>query len=159
MTKHLILLLATFLLGSCGNDQTKVKEKSEFDTLFAEVMTIHDDVMPETNNLYKLKKFAQENLQVIPDTSAYVKKLLDVQVLSDKADDAMMDWMAQFKIPESDHNSKIKYLENEKKSISEVRDLMLLTIYEGKKLIAETDTFISKNKLRDDIKTTWNSNN
>ena len=53
------------LLTSCDNSQ-KV-QKAEFDTLFAEVMKIHDDVMPEINNLYKLKKFAQENITVLPD--------------------------------------------------------------------------------------------
>ena len=76
------------LLTSCDNSQ-KV-QKTEFDTLFAEVMKIHDDVMPETNNLYKLKKIAQENIAVLPDTSSMIKELMDIQLFSDKADDAMM---------------------------------------------------------------------
>lgn len=139
------------LLTSC--DSLQKVQKTEFDTLFAEVMKIHDDVMPETNNLYKLKKIAQENIAVLPDTSSMIKELMDIQLLSDKADDAMMDWMANFKIPESDHKSKITYLQNEKIAITDVRGLMLSTIYKGKSLIRKSDKYIKKNKLRDERKT------
>ena len=141
------------LLTSCDNSQ-KV-QKAEFDTLFAEVMKIHDDVMPEINNLYKLKKFAQENITVLPDTSSMIKELMEIQLLTDKADDAMMDWMANFKIPESDHKSKLTYLQNEKLAISDVRELMLSTIYKGKSLVHKSDKYIKKNKLRDDRKTNF----
>ena len=152
MSRFSILFFAAILFGSCANNQAN--EKVEFDALFAEVMVIHDDVMPETNNLYKLKKFAQENMAVIPDTSTFIKKLLDAQLSSDKADEAMMEWMANFKIPESDHKSKIEYLKNEKIAITKVRELMLSTIYEGKLVINESDKYIKKNKLRDERKTT-----
>ena len=157
MYRYLIFLFAALLLGSCENTQSK--EKKEFDDLFAEVMAIHDDVMPETSNLYKLKKYAQENIDVIPDTSAYIEQLRNAQLRSVKADDAMMEWMANFKIPESDHQSKIAYLKSEKIAISKVRELMLTTLYDEKKVIAETDEYIKSNKLRDDTKTTFTPNN
>lgn len=146
-----IFIALVLLLSSCDNTQ-KV-EKAEFDTLFAEVMKIHDDVMPETNNLYKLKKFAQENVAILPDTSSMIKELMDVQLFSDQADDVMMEWMTNFKIPVSDHKSKIKYLKNEKIAITKVRELMLSTIYEGKLVIHKSDKYIKKNKLRDERKT------
>ena len=145
------LISLILLLSSCDNSQKA--QKLEFDTLFAEVMKIHDDVMPETNNLYKMKKYAQENIDVLPDTSSMVKELLDVQLRSDKADDLMMDWMANFKIPDGDHQSKIDYLNQEKESIKNVRDKMLSTLYEGKAVVRKSDDYIKLNKLRNEGKT------
>ena len=157
MSKFSALIFAIILFASCENNLAK--EKVEFDALFAEVMKIHDDVMPETNNLYKLKKFAQENLAILPDTSTLMKELMDIQIASDKADDAMMEWMAAFKIPESDHKSKIEYLNSEKESITKVRELMLSTLYNGKLVINKSDKYIKKNKLRDDLTTTLSTSN
>ncbi len=157
MLKFLTFALSIVILSSCGNQQEK--EKAEFDALFAEVMVLHDDVMPETNNLYKLKKYAQENIATLPDTSVFVKKLMDVQLKSEKADEAMMEWMANFKIPEGDHQAKMEYLANEKISITKVRDLMLSTLHTGKEVIRKSDKYIKKNKLRDDLTTTFTPNN
>ncbi len=151
--KCTISTFIAFMLLLTGCDKSKKAQKTEFDNLFAEVMKIHDDVMPETNNLYKLKKNAQENIAVLPDTNSMIKELMDIQILSDKADDAMMDWMANFKIPESEHKSKITYLQNEKIAITDVRELILGTIYDGKSLIRKSDKYIKKNKLRDERKT------
>ena len=120
-------------------------------------MLIHDDIMPETNNLYKLKKFAKENLAIIPDTSYLVKKLLNLSVISDNADEVMMEWMANFKIPEIDHKSKIDYLKNEKESIIKVRETILNTLYQGKKVIKESDDYIKKNNLREELKTIYSA--
>ncbi len=159
MRRFLILIFTTILIGSCVDNQNKAKEKEEFDALFAEVMVIHDDAMPETNNLYKLKKFAQENIEILPDTSSFVKQLLDAQLKAEKADDEMMEWMANFKIPESDHKSKISYLKNEKIEITRIRDLMLNAIYEGRGVISKSDIYIKKNKLHDERKTNFTPNN
>ena len=136
--KCTISTFIAFMLLLTGCDKSKKVQKTEFDNLFAEVMKIHDDVMPETNNLYKLKKNAQENIAVLPDTNSMIKELMDIQILSDKADDAMMDWMANFKIPESEHKSKITYLQNEKIAITDVIELILGTIYDGKSLIRKS---------------------
>jgi len=149
--RYCLLLISVGLVSSCTNK--KQAQKEEFDLLFAEVMKVHDDVMPETNNLYKIRKFAQENIDVLPDTSQYIEQLKDLQINAQKADDVMMNWMEKFAVPNSTHQEKISYLEEEKKSIKKVRDIMLNTLFEGKKVIRASDKFIKENKLRDERKT------
>lgn len=149
-TSYLLIPLL-LIISSCNGEEKKQKE--EFDALFAEVMKIHDDVMPETNNLYKLKKFAQENIDVLPDTSSFVKQLRDVQVSTEKADDVMMEWMEDFSVPNTTHQEKMSYLKQELDAIEKVRSTMLSTLYEGKQVIRSSDKYIKKNKLRNEAKT------
>lgn len=155
MSKYiqLLFILSFVILTSC-KDKLAEQQKSAYDTLFAEVMKVHDDIMPETNNLYKLKKFAQENIDILPDTSIYVKKLRDAQMNADKADDAMMQWMSDFAVPEGSHEEKMKYLESQKKSVEDLRALMLSTIYDGKVLVNQSDEYIKVNKLTDEDRST-----
>ena len=147
--KYAIYLFVPLLLliSSCNNKQSE--QKAEFDKLFAEVMKIHDDVMPETNNLYKLKKYAQDNINVIPDTSIYIKPLRDVQLNSDMADEVMMEWMENFAVPDAAHEEKMTYLKEELVNIENVRKIMLSTMYDGKMMVRKTDKYIKQNKLRD----------
>lgn len=145
------LLSALILLSACNNKEQE--QKAEFDALFKQVMKIHDDVMPETNNLYKLKRFAQDNINVIPDTSIYIKPLRDAQLNAEKADEVMMQWMENFAVPESSHQEKMKYLQEQLIEIDEVRKVMLSTIYDGKLIVRKTDKYIKENKLRNVGKT------
>lgn len=157
MKNMIYTLLAILLfLTSCNNKEKE--QKAEFDTLFEEVMKIHDDVMPETNNLYKLKRFAQDNIDVIPDTSVYLKPLRDAQLNAEKADEVMMQWMEKFSVPDASHDLKMEYLKNQLVEIEEVRKVMLSTIYDGKLIVRKTDKYIKKNKLRDVGKTKFSGN-
>ncbi len=149
------LLGALLIFSSCDNKEQE--QKVEFDTLFQQVMKIHDDVMPETNNLYKLKKFAQDNIDVIPDTSIYIKPLRDVQLNAEKADEVMMQWMEKFSVPEASHKEKMQYLQNQLVEIDEVRKVMLSTLYDGKLVIRKTDKYIKENKLRNVGKTEFSA--
>jgi len=151
--KSITYIFFPLLLLIFGCQSKNEKQKIEFDALFAEVMKIHDDVMPETNNLYKLKKFAQENIDVLPDTSIYIAQLREVQLNTEKADEVMMEWMEEFSVPNSTHADKMKYLRDELVAIEEVRKTMLSVLYEGKKVIRSTDKYIKENKLRGDAKT------
>lgn len=155
MNKYIqLLFIFSFVILTSCKDKVAEQQKSEYNKLFAEVMKVHDDVMPETNNLYKLKKFAQENIDILPDTSIYVKKLRDAQMNADKADDAMMQWMSDFAVPNGSHEEKMKYLEGQKQSVEDLRALILSTIYDGKVIVNKTDKYIRVNKLTDEDRST-----
>jgi hypothetical protein len=63
-------------------------------------MFIHDDVMPKTSNIRKMIKRIKAKKKDITANNTSLIKLLDQQVNSlNKADDDMMDWMAQYKKP------------------------------------------------------------
>lgn len=153
--RYLTSILCLALIATSCKEDTATSQKEAYQNLYEEVMKIHDDVMPETNNLYRLKKYAQENIEVLPDTSQWVKKLVEVQVNASKADEVMMEWMAQFKVPEGDHDLQIQYLKKEKESITEVRDVMLTTLHDGKAVIRASDDYIKANKLREDGTTSF----
>lgn len=140
-------------ITSCKQENVD-NEKKEYQALYDEVIKIHDDVMPETNNLYKLKKFAQENLDILSDTSKFVEPLLAIQVKATKADDVMMEWMENFAVPNSNHEKKMEYLTLQKNEIEEVRKIILNTIYEGKKIIIASDQYIRENNLSDEERKT-----
>lgn len=104
----------------------------EVQKLYDEVMEIHDEVMPEMGTIHKLKKGLKKKLS--DDTgSINVEDLQNNIQALDYADDQMMDWMHQFKMPkkESDDNL-IKYLEDQKVKITKVNQDMKTVIKNAK---------------------------
>lgn len=142
------LLFTLLALISGCKDPSASGQKMAYDELFAEVMRVHDEVMPETANLYKLKKYAQDDLEILPENHEFVEQLVKTKIAADKADDAMMDWMAEFKVPESSHDEKMKYLKSELSKIKEVSHLIKSTIADGRKFIKKVDHHIHKNNLK-----------
>ncbi len=126
--KILQLLALLFLFISCGpahNDE-------EVKLLYDEVIRIHDEVMPKISDINKLKKRVRK-LEKNDETSiALIKQLQD-------ADDAMMDWMADFQkyktLADSSKTVKMDYLNVEKQKIQSVSDQMLLSIDTAKKYL------------------------
>lgn len=97
----IILLAATSF--SCENAQEKV-----FDKLNEEVMSLHDQIMPKTEDLVTLKS-QLDSLSKGPD-STHVKQL---QSALSKADNSMMDWMHHYSLDSLEKMSlkdKIDYL-------------------------------------------------
>jgi len=76
-------------------------------------MAIHDKVMPEMGKIHSLKK----QLKAIEVPQANEIILDHVKELND-ADEAMMTWMADFKVPKTKHNMtnilKLKKLKSNK---------------------------------------------
>lgn len=120
-------LITTLLFFSCG--QMSPKEK-ELDALYRTVMSIHDDVMPEISTIRKLNKQIKKSEQTNnPEYQKMMNRL-------DKEDDAMMDWMHEFKKPDyKQYESAKKYLLEEKLKIEKVREGMLTVIEDAKNLL------------------------
>lgn len=121
--KNIILFLCLVgLITSC-------KEKS---TLEKEVMAIHDEVMPRLGELNKDKKGLQSILKNTTDESVKITLKNAVTAL-EKADDGMMEWMAEWKLP-SEEPARKAYLEKEMVRITRVKTDMLKSMNNAKLL-------------------------
>ena len=93
------------------------------DSLFKEIMVIHDEVMPLTSTLVKRKDILEKSENTDESTIRLMQQL-------ESAEEAMWDWMYSIKRPEQfrdtlDHIQIMDYLNTEYTSISEVKTLML----------------------------------
>ena len=125
MKKLILFLCLVGLFTSC-------KEKS---TLEKEVMVIHDEVMPRLGELNKDKKGLQSILKNTSDESVKII-LLEAIAALEKADEGMMDWMAEYKLP-SDPPAQEVYLKNEMVRITKVKTDMLESMQNAKSLNAK----------------------
>lgn len=114
------------LLSSCKD---AVKTEKEESPLYKEVMEIHDAVMPEMSTIHAIKR----DLKAIETDRTKDLILSNVKALDD-ADEAMMTWMAAFKLP-TEKSIEKEYLEAEKVKISQVSDLMYKSIKNGKHVL------------------------
>ncbi len=127
MKRLLIFLCLISLISSC-------REKS---TLEQEVIAVHDEVMPKLGELNKDRKGLQSILKSTTDESIKTELLTAITAL-EKADDGMMDWMSDWKVP-SEPTEQKAYLEKEMIRITKVKTDMLESM-KNAKLLKEKHT-------------------
>ncbi len=126
-----ILLCVGIFTVSCQDPQQQLQQ---------EVMDIHDEMMPlirekirpTQDKLTSLIEDAKEK----KDTSSISKYTQAYQQL-DLADQAMHDWMNQFKRPtvEMPKEEAMKYLEDQKAKVIKMKEVMETNINAAKKVI------------------------
>ncbi len=126
----LTLLLITTLLIGC----TSVSKKLE--SLDAEVMGIHDEVMPKMDDIYSLKKELRAYMKKAPDQTPVI---VDHVRQLEAADDHMMDWMAQYRPGEFRGSDKEKeaYLLDQLDKVKAMKTDMLTSIENSTNLLKE----------------------
>lgn len=140
------------MIGACGSQESS-KDKSELyddkdiipieqdanDVLMAEVLEIHDEVMPEMGSIRRTRKALLDKLETSTDEA--LNKVLQEQADQlDESHEAMMAWMRQFKPDTAITGDKMtEYLEDQKLKMIEVRDLMVNSLKEGKALLGAED--------------------
>jgi len=141
LTKYLFITL--ILLAGCGksgqHEHHDQEEESPINNpnqaLYDQVMDIHNEVMPKSDEIYQLKKEIKDKITGTPNLTADKKKQL-VQIVAelDSADHSMMDWMHKFKpLPDSANQELAReYLENEMERIKTVRELINGSIQKAK---------------------------
>ena len=123
--KFLITItLALLSLASCKHSHPGMEDNA----LYMEVMAVHDSIMPKMSDIHDLKK----------ELKAFAESPSKDQVMSaigdlDKADEAMMEWMANFKTPE-DKAQLESYLNNQKTEINQVAAQMYSAIEQATRL-------------------------
>jgi len=129
--KQLFIILL-FVFQSC-HQQVKNNEQKN-NPLYDQVMAIHDSVMPEMSTIHSLKR----DLKAIENADKkdlVYKRIKDL----DEADEAMMSWMASFKVPD-DTSVVESYLRGEKEKISGISNLMFQSINDARSLLDSLQT-------------------
>lgn len=122
---RLALLLCVFIIG-CTNDDKESETK-----LNAEVMDIHNGIMPKMGEMHRLKRQLTSYKEIIPDDSVALKiSVINSIMQLAKSEDMMSDWMSNYKYPnpEAKHEDLIVYLRNQKDSIKRVSDTMYVSL-------------------------------
>lgn len=139
MKQYVIALGIVFSLSSCNKDADKVLE------LEGEVMTIHDEVMPQMDDIMTLKSklskkiIHMDSLQnegIAGNNIAEQRiKATEVNQKLNESDKLMMDWMHEYR---GDSAKKLKseeailYFEAQKKKIIDVKEITSKNIQEAK---------------------------
>jgi prefoldin subunit 5 len=133
--KNILFVLSCFLLINFTG--CKPEKSNTLETLKSEVIGIHDEVMPKMSEIHKNKKMLQKALEVVSVDNKEII-LLHIQKL-EEADEAMMSWMGDYKIP-VDEEEAIKYLQDQRNEITRVKNLMLKAIEKSSDIIKQYET-------------------
>lgn len=131
----LFLILSTIFLLSCGEDKPKEDPfQKEREQVYKEVMAIHDEMM-----MMKKIRGAQANLkEMMESDSMNIEKYQTAYDQLQIADDAMMDWMKQFKNPPENTAPKeaVKYLKDQKIKVQKMKEMMVENLDKAKLVIS-----------------------
>ncbi|MBK8515576.1 MAG: hypothetical protein IPL55_04585 [Saprospiraceae bacterium] len=125
--KYLFIVFCGFIFFSCKEKSIEQVEKKS--QLYEDVMALHDKVMPEMSTIHAIKR----DLKLLENTQNR-DQILRIIIDLDNADENMMSWMAEFKVPE-DKSKENYYLLEQKQSIQKVSDRMFASIHEGKRVL------------------------
>jgi len=132
LIRTLFLSLVVLISLQCKD---KTPQEAELDKLFDEVMVIHDDVMPKTATIHRLKKKLKKNQQG-ENTAAFTAVIEQLDI----ADDGMMQWMQDFEKPKGQPFEEAKaYYEGEKVKITKVKKEILSAIAVAEELIPKAE--------------------
>ena len=105
--------------------------------LEAEVMAIHDEVMPKMGDIHMAKKGLRKVLAATKDSTVQSEIIAMINDL-ESADEGMMTWMADWKVP-AQEPEKTEYLKKEMEKITKVKNDMLSSL-------EKAHTYLSNNK-------------
>lgn len=122
--QYIFFALMNILVGACQNNRELTEEKK----IKNEVIEIHDEIMPEIQTVFNLKKRLIQRLDSLDTINGIEGTLkIDFEVAKQELNEAnqgMMQWMRNFNPNfESEHeHERITYYQNEKKKIIQVKD-------------------------------------
>lgn len=136
MKTNLILFITILTFIACSND------KKEQEVLMAEVIAVHDEVMPKMGELDRLARQLNnlaDSLEV-DSTQATLINMLRIKASNLKsANESMMVWMrqydAEFASKTESHEEVIGYLKDQMIKITKVKEEMNGSLEKGKDII------------------------
>lgn len=115
-------VFGSFIFLSCSETPVPKEEvaPTKEEIAFKEVMLVHDEIMPKTEEIRSLQALIIDTLS--PEGNAVYREL-------EQADDAMMQWMHDFPMDNTlSEEQKLEYLEGQKIKIEIVKTMMLNSI-------------------------------
>ncbi len=145
MKNTTLILLLSILIFSCentGQSDSGQELKPKADSLLKEVMRIHDEVMPQTLVLEKLKKKINLKIDSLELDSAKVLGIQNTVNAMDTAIIGMRDWMYNFEKPADSVslNNIIQYYESQIDIMEKVKDQTFQIIPEAEDRLSELDS-------------------
>ena len=130
MIKNILLFITFSSFISCNGNKT---ENSESKAVYDQVMAIHDEVMPKMREIRVLSKQLKK-VEKHEENEEITKALNDLK----DADDAMMDWMAQFKIPKNTSPvDEMSFLNGQLVSVNAMKNKLLEAISNAEILVTK----------------------
>lgn len=130
----LLLALPIAILAGCKSGPTEVVQKAE---LQQHVMAVHDSAMAEMDQIFKLRRSlrALRDTLETQQTDTTILQALQQNINSlNRADERMMDWMRNYKAPDTLlHAQAMRYLQLELQKIEKVKNTMDSTISAARK--------------------------
>lgn len=143
---NLIYLLVFFILASCNqkaHDQmnhegNESAEEGSNEALYNQMMDVHDEIMPQMDQIMKLKRELTDKIANSPELVAEQKEEIEKVISNlDSASNAMMDWMHRVhkydpKADTANSENSREFLETEMERIRKVKNLMEESIEQAK---------------------------
>jgi hypothetical protein len=129
----------TFLILSIFSCKPK---ESIVDIKYGEVMEVHDEIMPQMEDIYRLRKQLQKradslSLKSSQEAFEQAERYREAMSSLTAADKGMMEWMRNFNSDYKlmEEKEAIVYLEKEKMKVEELREKFNFSIAEAKRIL------------------------
>lgn len=132
-----IAILGLFIIG-CNQS---AKQQAEEQLLWDQVMAVHDEVMPKMSEINQISRDLRTKLEATDSTLVDQREQMMVGIRAlEQADEGMMTWMAAIEPldelrEDKTHEQIMAYLQEEQQKVAKVKEDMLTSIEEGKKLL------------------------
>lgn len=125
--KQTTSILAAIIILIAGFYACRAKEETPASKFHDEIMVVHDEVMPKMKDIYRIKKALKKKVKGMEDEMKKSQIQEHIDAL-EAADDAMMDWMANYKKPKDSDSPTMAYLDDQKDKIQWVKAKMIGSI-------------------------------
>ena len=139
MKKFLVSVIAISLFAACQNsgghnhEQAEELPKTHADSLYQDIMDLHDAVMPKMGKVRGARDYAQklvDSIKALPSKSInadYQNQLQGLVVELSAADAEMDSWMMQFNMDTlaNELDKRAEYLSAEKIKVGKVKEAVL----------------------------------
>ncbi|MFN7115654.1 MAG: hypothetical protein ACK4TA_02585 [Saprospiraceae bacterium] len=139
--KNLLFAMACLTIACNNSGNQEVEQQQAFDA----VMLVHDEVMPRIADVNRLTTDLRSRAEGLDSTQQATKnQLYDAIQALERADEGMMNWMAEVQTPETlrgegkTHAEIMRYLEEQQKQVNQVRDSIQLSLQRGEEMLQQT---------------------
>ncbi|GJM60280.1 hypothetical protein [Persicobacter diffluens] len=135
MTRNLSIFTLLLFLFSCNSEEKKQKE--ELQSIYNEVIDIHDEAMPRMGTIVRYQSEIQKLLKDSTSSEEQHAQFRQVNVALLKSEKAMMEWMHHLNTQYDtlDYQEARQYLLEEKNNISAINKMMAEAQEEAKNII------------------------